>query len=190
MKDSTRDEVCLDNQEKCHYKGPFRFATMGTMLKQDFTRLSIFEGFDQVDMNLIDPLLEVISFQEDEIIFDQGQLASFLYILLEGEVIVRFKPYDGPALDVAHIMPGGVFGWSAALRRSSYTSGAIALACGEAARIRSDQLRQLCEMHPEIGVVVLDRLASVIAERLRSTHEQILSILAEGMDLNGTRGRR
>lgn len=163
---------------------------MGSMLKKDFTQLSIFEGFDRAEMSLIDPLLEVIAFPQDEIIFEQSQMALFLYILLQGEVIIRFKPYDGPALDVAHIVPGGVFGWSAALRRSSYTSGAVALTCGEAARIRSDQLRHLCEMHPEIGVVVLERLASVIAERLRSTHAQILSILTEGMDLKGTCGRR
>jgi CRP/FNR family transcriptional regulator, cyclic AMP receptor protein len=160
------------------------------MLKQDFTHLAIFEGFDRAEMSLIDPLLEVISFQQDEVIFEQGQFATFLYILLQGEILVRFKPYDGPAIDVAHITPGGVFGWSAALRRSSYTSGALALAGGQAARIRGDQLRHLCEMHSDIGVVLLERLASVIAERLRSTHAQILSILTEGLELNGTGGRR
>ncbi len=160
------------------------------MLKQDYTHLSIFEGFGQAELALIDPLLEIVAFQKDDVIFEQGQLAAFLYILLHGEVLVQYKPYDGPPLDVARINDGGVFGWSAALRRSEYTSAAVALASGEAARLHGDQLRQLCECHPDIGVVVLDRLASVIAERLRSTHAQVLSMLTEGMELDENCRRR
>jgi CRP/FNR family transcriptional regulator, cyclic AMP receptor protein len=160
------------------------------MLKQESTHLSIFEGFGQAELALINPLLEAVSFKKEEIIFEQGQLAVYLFILLRGEVVVRFKPYDGPSLDVTHIFAGGVFGWSAALQRGSYTSSAIALEDGLAARIRGDKLRHLCETHPDIGVIVLERLASVIAERLRSTHAKVLSMLTEGMDLNDNCRRR
>jgi CRP/FNR family transcriptional regulator, cyclic AMP receptor protein len=184
------DEVCLCNQEICHYKARAGLAILVLMLKQDYTHISIFEGFGQAELALIEPLLEVVSFHQDEIIFEQGQMAAHLFILLHGEVQVRFKPYDGPTLNVAHISAGGVFGWSSALRRSSYTSGAVALSNGEAARIRGDQLRHLCESHPDIAVVVLDRLACVIAERLRSTHAQVLSLLTEGMELNEDCRRR
>lgn len=163
---------------------------MGAMLKQDIKQIAIFEGFSRSEMRMIEPLIDVFPFRKEDRLFEQGQLASFLFILLSGEIVVRFKPYDGPEIDVARILPGGVFGWSAALRRSSYTSGAIAVADGEAARIRGDQLRQLCEVHPEIGVVLLERLASVIAERLRNTHAQILAMLSEGMELNSECRRR
>ena len=157
---------------------------MISMLNQESIHLSIFEGLDPAAMRLIDPMLEVCSFHQDESIFEQGQTATYLYILLQGEVIIRFKPYDGPALTVAHIEQGGVFGWSSALGRDSYTSGAVAVQDSRATRLRGDQLHKLCEQRPEIGVVVLERLASVIAERLQSTHAQILSILTEGMELN------
>jgi CRP-like cAMP-binding protein len=103
---------------------------------------------------------------------------------------VRFKPYDGPELTVARILPGGVFGWSAAMGHNTYTSGAVATQECEVVRIRGDRLHQLCQDHPEIGVVVLERLAGVIAERLRSTYNQILTILTNGMDLNDEVRRR
>lgn len=163
---------------------------MFSMLKQDFSDLSIFQGLDQGELRLIDPLIELCAFEKDVKIFDQGQMATFLFILLKGEVLVRFKPYDGPELTVARILPGGVFGWSAAMGHSSYTSGAIATADSEVARIRGDRLHQLCQDHPEIGVVILERLAGVIAERLRSTYNQILTILTTGMDLNEECRRR
>jgi CRP-like cAMP-binding protein len=177
-------EVYPQVREILHCKPSRSFINMGTMLKQDCSKLPIFAGLAPAEMHLVEPLLDLSCFQANETIFEQGQIATFLYILLRGEVVVRFKPYDGPPLTVAHIVPGGVFGWSAALGRSAYTSGAEAVTEIEAVCIRGDRLYQLCQDRPEIGVVILERLASVIAERLRSTHTQILSILASGMSLN------
>jgi CRP/FNR family transcriptional regulator, cyclic AMP receptor protein len=159
------------------------------MLNQVIARVSMFEDFGQDEVNLINPLLELASFQKDQIIFQQGQLATYLYFLLEGEVLVRFKPYDGPTLNITRVVPNGVFGWSAALRRSAYTSEAIATMPSEAVRIRGEQLRHLCEQYPKMGVVILDRLANVIAERLRSTHEQVVLLLSEGLDLGNNQRR-
>ena len=155
------------------------------MFRQEYAGLSIFEGLDPRQVNLLSPFMEEIHFKQDEIIFEQGQLADCLYILLTGEVLVRFKPYDGPPLTVAKITPGGVFGWSSALGRDSYTSGALAEVDCAAYRIRHENLRRLCEAEPETANILLDRLAGVIAERLRNTHNSILDMLNHGIETNG-----
>jgi hypothetical protein len=51
----------------------------------------------------------------------------------------------------------------------------------EVLRIRGTDLRTLCEKHPELGKIILDRLAGVIAERKRSQQVQVSSLLANGM---------
>lgn len=155
------------------------------MLKQELAHLAIFTNLDGDELERIAPLLNLCFFQPDEIIFEQGQRAVNLYILLEGEVIISYKPYDGPALTVARIIPGGVFGWSAALRRDIYTSAAISVSKSEAICMSSQQLKTLCEKHPKTGTLLLEHLADVIAQRLNSTHSQILSILTQGMALDG-----
>ena len=129
------------------------------------------------------PLLEPVNLAQNEVIFEQGRIAEHLYILLEGEVVVNFKPYDGPQLTVAHIHPGGVFGWSAILGRQVYTSIALAAVDSVAIRMRGEELRSLCEEKPQTGLAILERLAGVIAERLNSTHAQIFTMLTESMDL-------
>ncbi len=155
------------------------------MLKQELAHLAIFKNLDGDELERIAPLLNLCFFQPDEIIFEQGQRAVHLYILLEGEVVISYKPYDGPALTVARIVPGGVFGWSAALRRDIYTSAAISISKSEAICMSSQQLKTLCEKHPKTGTLLLEHLADVIAQRLNSTHSQILSILTQGMALDG-----
>jgi CRP-like cAMP-binding protein len=62
-----------------------------------------------------------------------------------------------------------------------YTSSAVALEDSQLLSIRGQVLRRLCETHPKTGVVILERLAEVIAERLRSTHEHVVEMLRQGM---------
>ena len=61
--------------------------------------------------------------------------------------------------------------------RRFYTSAVICTADAEMLRVRGGDLQKLCEQDPETGVLVLERLADVIAERLRHTHPQVLSLL-------------
>jgi len=153
------------------------------MFNQDYARLSIFAGLDDKQISQLLPYMVECQFSRDAMIFEQGNPAEFLYILLTGEVAVIFKPYDGPPLTVARIGPGGVFGWSAALGREAYTSEARTLQDCVAYRIRGDNLSAICAKYPATGRCLLERLAGSIDERLRSSHTQILGILSPCRDV-------
>lgn len=155
------------------------------MFRQDFAQLSIFSGLNEAQISQLSPYIVECHFSQDQVIFEQGQRAVHLYILLSGEVMVNYKPYDGPPLTVARIEPGGVFGWSAVLGRDVYTSGAVAVQDCQAYRLRGNNLPIICEAHRETGMILLERLAGVIAERLRSTHTHVLGILSQGIDVDG-----
>jgi CRP-like cAMP-binding protein len=144
-------------------------------------QLSLFHDLTSEQLDLIQSFVEICKFPEDTIIFEQGEQAEHLYIVISGEVIIRFKPYDGPDITVSHICEGGVFGWSAALGRTAYTSAATTTTTSEFFRFKAQDLHRLCQKSPETGRIILDRLATVIAERLRSTHAQILAILTRAV---------
>jgi CRP/FNR family transcriptional regulator, cyclic AMP receptor protein len=153
------------------------------MFRQEYADFSIFAGLNGDQIGQLLPYMVECHFGKDEVIFQQGQSADCLYVLLSGEVTIRYKPYDGPPITVARIEPGGVFGWSAALGRDVYTSGAVAVQESIAYRLRGSNLPVLCEEYPETGMILLDRLAGVITERLNNTHTQILGILSQGIDV-------
>lgn len=156
------------------------------MLRPRYAGLTIFQGLGPDLFGVMSSFMEEIQIQIGQMIFSQGQSAQFLYILLSGEVQVRYKPYDGPALTIARIVPGEVVGWSSALGREVYTSSAEVTQNGAAFRIRASDLNHLCDCNPEAGTLLLDRLASVIAERLRNTHDSILALLSQGIDPKGS----
>lgn len=156
---------------------------MVKMRKRHLFNLSIFQGVDTVKQDQLLPLISLCRIQEGTVIFKQGEAASFLYILESGLVEIVFKPFDGSDIPVSRLNSGCVFGWSSTLGREGYTSSARALTDCETYRICGKELQKLCEENPETGVVILDRLASAIAERLECTHNEIMAVLNQGMDL-------
>ena len=150
----------------------------------------MFQDLSAGDIETIAPLFDIVCLSQNQVIFDYGMVADYLYILLDGEVVVNFKPYDGPQLIVARINSGGVFGWSSILGRQVYTTEAVAVADSTAVRIGGDELRCLYERNPQTGRVILEKLASVIAEPLHSTHDQIFTLLTRGMELGNGIARR
>ena len=104
-----------------------------------------------------------------------------IYVLTSGQVAIQFKPEDGDTITVTEIKEGGVFGWSSALGRQTYTSCAVCLDESETLSLLGDELRELCATHPETGVIILERLAEVIASRLRNAHAHVVEMLQQGM---------
>jgi CRP-like cAMP-binding protein len=145
-------------------------------------RFALIEGFTEEQINLLHPLIDDVTFETDQVIFDQGDQANFLYFVLEGKVSIRFNPEDGPVLSVAEVDEGDVFGWSAAMGSDSYTSSAICTESGIFVRMKGEELKNLCQEYPETGILILNRLAGVIAQRLRGTHEKVVELLHQGLN--------
>jgi len=173
----------LAHQEVCHYLLMRHSGKMGSMRKRHLFNLSVFKGMEKEQQDLLIPLITLCHIPENVTIFDQGETARYLYILECGMVEIVFKPFDGPAIPVSRIVSGGVFGWSSTLGRQGYTSTARTLMESEAYRFNGKDLQKLCESNEETGVVILDRLASAIVERLECTHHEIMNILNQGMEL-------
>lgn len=152
------------------------------MKEQLLERFALIEGFSEEQVKILSPLIEDVTYQSDEIIFYQGDRANYLYFVLEGKVSIRFNPEDGPVLCVADVDEGGVFGWSSALGSACYTSSAICTEDGLFVRMDGEELKNLCQEHPETGILILNRLAGVIAQRLRGTHEQVVTLLHRGLN--------
>ena len=132
-------------------------------------------------LELLDPLFESFSCQPGTVIFQQGDRAEFLYLVVDGNVDMSFKPHDGTPITVSHVGKGGFFGWSAVVGSDTYTSTAIAIKDVEALRVQGSELRKFCVEHPEAGKNILERLADAVSSRWKDAHEQVKSILYQGM---------
>jgi CRP/FNR family cyclic AMP-dependent transcriptional regulator len=151
-----------------------------------FEKLTFFQGMTPAQLTLLRPYFELCDCPPAMAIFAQGASALYLYIVVAGEVLIEFKPYDAPSMVIARVKPGGVFGWSAALGNQAYTSGAVSTTYTQVLRVLGEDLRALCEKNQDIADIILRRLADVIAER-HNVHPQVMAILENGLR-NGKSG--
>ncbi len=142
--------------------------------------ISLFQGLSVDEIRLVESLFEPRTCKKGWV-FEQGDPARYLYLVLEGVVEIRYKPYDGPPITITRVKDGGVFGWSAIAGNAVYTSGAICEEDCQVVRIQGSLLRSLCVKHPEIGATLLDRLADSVSMRWQDSHSQVRAILSQGV---------
>ncbi|MBN1536008.1 MAG: cyclic nucleotide-binding domain-containing protein [Anaerolineales bacterium] len=154
------------------------------MLSEDIKKLPFFQDLPVEQSSVLEELFSSCDFYTGSILFEQGDPADFLYLVISGEVVIHYKPDDGAKITVARVREGGIVGWSAALGNAFYTSTAECTDYSQLLRVRGDELRKLCIQCPELNDVILDRLAGVIAKRLRKSHKQVMSLLRQSLETN------
>lgn len=145
-------------------------------------QLPFFADFSEQEMNLLRPLFTPCEHPADTVLFEQGAPAEFLYLVISGEVLVSYKPYDGPHMPVNQVGPGGVVGWSAVLGSRRYTSAALTISECQMLRVRGHDLRQLFRQQPRLGALIKDRLTQAIAQRGPTARAQASALLDIGLN--------
>jgi len=144
---------------------------------RELESIPLFQGVENRILELLEPLFEPYSCPAETIIFEQGEPAHYLYLILEGAVEVLYKPYDGPPLTVTNLAQGGIIGWSAVIGNSTYTSGAVSREDCHAIRMASRDLHKLCAKEPEAGRIILNLLAESVSPRWHDAKSQIQVLL-------------
>jgi CRP-like cAMP-binding protein len=148
---------------------------------EKYTHLAFFTGLSAAEIQLLAPLFAPQTWVAGTVVFEQGDYAEYLYLVVSGELTIRYKPDDGPVMIMTHVQPGGIFGWSAAMGNPTYTSGAVCALDSEVLRIRGVDLRMMFDKHPDLGKVILNRLSAIIAQRQHKQQGRVNSMLANGM---------
>ncbi|OQY31822.1 MAG: hypothetical protein B6I38_05270 [Anaerolineaceae bacterium 4572_5.1] len=146
----------------------------------DIKNLPIFRNLSESDLKLIKPLFDPCTCHEGHI-FEQGDPAIHLYLVIKGSVDILYKPYDGPSIIITSVKEGDIFGWSAIAGNTVYTSGAVCTEDCLVMRILGSNLRELCAQHPKSGAILLDRLAESVSARWQDAHAQVRDILTQGV---------
>ena len=104
-------------------------------------------------------------------LFLQGQPATLLYLVIEGEILVSSSSAEGETLIHRRIGPGEVIGEIAILDGGPRT--ATGVACGDCTVLAVDRrtFLQFMEGNPKVAI----RLAEILARRIRTTSDSLES---------------
>lgn len=170
--------ISLDDKQfaaALEQKPEFALMLLGLMIERLRSMLNALSGFASatgpqasprvMDQAMIEALeaglgdTAIVRYGGGKVIMVQGQVAAFMYVVLEGRVAITLR-----GATVERIGPGGVFGEMALVNQSTRAADASAETDCVLLAINRPVFLNLVKTHPEFGVSLL----SATAERIRN----------------------
>ena len=146
---------------------------------QILSQNKLFEGIPEKNLAAITKISEEITLTKGRLAFVEGSPAEHVFILLEGEIDIQVTLTSRPgSVTVAVInQPNQSFGWSGIVTPYTYTASALCKTDCRILAIDGKKLIQVLQQEPESGFIVMQRIAELIARRLRNSRIALLKTL-------------
>lgn len=142
---------------------------MGYMALHEALRLHRFtQGLTEPQIASLATAASQVTFEENEIVLEEGHRSRAFYLLLEGSVAVELRT---PRFVVAMqaVEAGEAFGWSALLNHQDTMFQVRAREHTRALRLEGHMLQAICRQDPQLGVELLHRTLALVAGRIKAT---------------------
>ena len=143
------------------------------------SQFSLFNGLSESLLKEIAAISSEVAAKQGDFVFREGEKADKLYFLLHGSIALRVKLTSRPeSVTVSFVSsPYKSFGWSGVVAPHHYTSSAECDEDSNLLIIPANPFIKLLEKNPEHGFIVMKRIAEIIADRLRNSHQALLKTL-------------
>ncbi len=111
------------------------------------------------------------SYEQGDLLFQQGDPANQFYILLKGRIKLTLGETGQSVYIVSHA--GEAFGWSSLIGRETYTASAECMTPAKLLRFDQEKVLKILEEDPANGLVFFKRLAGILGNRLLHSYKLI-----------------
>ncbi len=144
----------------------------GSEIKRILSATPLFEGLNNRDWRELISLCHVRKYQDEEIIFEDGTPGLGAYVILEGTVKI-YGERKNQIIELASLGTGAFFGEMSLIDELPRSATGIASGETRLVGLFRPQLRQLLHARPKLGIIIMERLAKMVADRLRISNELI-----------------
>lgn len=141
-----------------------------TSIKEVLASSTLFKRLTEEELETIASLSHQEEYSEGELIFTEGTIASDLYIVSDGIIIMemRLMVYPGSVQKamVEVLRNGDTFGYSSILGSSVYNLMATAMEPVRLIAVDGERLRSLLDDNPHIGYRVMIGLVELASSRV------------------------
>lgn len=139
-------------------------------------RFTCFSGASEQILKQVAMLSEEKNAQAGDVLFREGEDATHLHIVVEGEVDVQYVLGDGSYQTVDTLIAGDLMLWSSLVEPHTTHSMGVARTNVKLVAIDAPKLRELMQAEPQLGYLVMRALASAISNRLHGARLQIAAM--------------
>ena len=151
--------------------------------REDLKQIVLLSYLTDPVLDEIIPIIDLLQFANQEIIFKQGDPADRFYMLKRGKVLLEQRISEKVTAIIGSIKPGFSFGWGAMIEDGSYSAKAVCAEPCEIYSFKSEKIKKLFEDNPDMGYRVYQRLLVIIKKRYDSRTEQFRKAIVQHPDM-------
>ncbi|HET6513946.1 MAG TPA: Crp/Fnr family transcriptional regulator [Thermodesulfovibrionales bacterium] len=144
----------------------------------DLKKIPFFDTLTDADFKEIVPYFSAASFRKRDVIFSEGDLPDWLYIVLGGKIKITKVSMEGKEIILEVIQPNDFFGGVAVLKGFPYPANAIAMEDSKVLKISRSNLLKVLDRFPNL----MYRMALQLGERMKGSHESLKNIALERVE--------
>ncbi|MFN8411407.1 MAG: cyclic nucleotide-binding domain-containing protein [Anaerolineales bacterium] len=146
---------------------------------ETLSQFGLFQGLPDAVLKELAAMSSETQMKQGDFVFREGEKADKLHFLIHGTIALRVKLTSRPEkVTVSFIAtPYQSFGWSGVVAPNHYTSSAECEEDSEILSIPAAPFMELMEKNPASGFKVMQRVAELIADRLRNSHQALLKTI-------------
>ncbi|KPK83877.1 MAG: hypothetical protein AMS27_11565 [Bacteroides sp. SM23_62_1] len=143
----------------------------------ELKKLKFFKELDDATMEKILEISELKEFKVKDVIIEEHQELSELYILVEGLVILGINVSAKGRINIDTIHAGQIFSWSAIFPPYISTAYAIATQPVKVLAIKASELIELMNINHTVGFKIMKIIGKTLSQRLADTRFQLVNII-------------
>lgn len=147
-------------------KEEFNFTDLQRLLTKLAEQVKVFQGMTAGDLTDLLSHAEKCSFDPDAVIVKEGNVGSYMYVIIYGEAVVSKRGHDSD-VELARLTAADSFGEMALLDQEVRSATVKALTTCILVRINENALSR----KPDIAMKFYRNMAKVLSERLRQANE-------------------
>lgn len=144
----------------------------------------LFHGLLPDELEQIQKRGEVRNIEEGTLLFEAGKPAEYLYVVLEGQIELRFKVvYFNAAIEIPleNKNRSEAFGWSALIEPYTYTLSAFAAKDCRLWQLRGRDIERLCAENSHLGYVIMNNVAKLIGRRFSALEKALVAEIQQSL---------
>ena len=153
--------------------------------KEDLKKIVILSYLTDEMIRTLQPILEVLTFNEGEAVFKEGGTADRFYMLKRGKVLLEQTLSNTVTVSLGSVKPGYSFGWSAMLENGTYSSNAICAETSEVFSAKATSFKKLLNTDHAMGCLIYQSLLRIIKKRHDQRTEQFVRVIRNHPDIKG-----
>ena len=138
--------------------------------------IEMFTGFSPEAITTFLSCVETRSCKPNEFIFRKKDLSDEIYFIRKGTVNINLPLADGKVFHLLTVGKGGVLGDMAFIDQRKRSADAVAAIDSELFVLSRQKFNEVSKKHPEIAGIFFERLALLIANRLRQSDKELKAL--------------